>query len=166
MQIEDRVEAFCTAPGDHLVQQLESFRVVTLKQTVMQWNANSVEPGPMQEGNVLARDVVLAILLPECGRGFRSKEFQHQRADFARRLRAALEQPHVTFRHQPIPQIGGSHEERFTAGIDDLFVVGMRELRAAYGRKCQKKQQKSWLEHNFLCPKAYTIESFCWRQSK
>src|SRR6202035_3879035 len=134
-------------------------RVVALKKAVMQRNSNGVEAGPMQERNVLPRDVVLAVLLPECGRPFRPKQLQHQRADLTRRLRAALEQPHVTLWHQPIPQICCAKKERFTRGIYDLFVVGVCELRARLGNQCQKKKwqlQKSELEHDALRWKAYT----------
>src|SRR5260370_1152342 len=58
----------------------ETFRVVALEKAVMQRNSNGVEAGAMQECDVLARDVVVAVLLPECGRPFRSKQLQHQRA--------------------------------------------------------------------------------------
>ncbi len=58
---------FGAAPVDQPVQQLEAFSVVALKQVVMQRHANGVEAGPVQERDVLMRDVVLAILLPECG---------------------------------------------------------------------------------------------------
>src|SRR5467141_3725559 len=108
----------------------------------MQRNSNRVEPGPMQERDVLTRDVVLAVLLPECGRPFGSKQLQHQRADLTRRLRATLEQPHVTFWHQPIAQICCAKKERFTSGIDDLFVVGVCELRARLGSQYQKKKRQ------------------------
>src|SRR5882762_6161468 len=119
----------------------------------MQRNSNGVEPGPMQERDILTRDVVLAILLPECGRPFRSKELQQQRANLTRSLRATLEKPHVTLWHQPIAQICCAKKERFTGGIDDLFVVSVCELRASLGSQCQKKKwqlQKSELEHDSL----------------
>ena len=74
MHIEDHVQTFGAAPDNQLVEQLETFRVVALKETVMQRNANGVESGPMQERDVFARDVVLAVLLPECGRPFRSEQ--------------------------------------------------------------------------------------------
>src|SRR5437763_15655796 len=86
MQVKNHIRVFRTAPDDQPVQQLETFRVVALKQAVMQRNSNGVEAGPMQERDVLTRDVVLAVLLPECGRPFRPQEFQHQRADLTRRL--------------------------------------------------------------------------------
>src|ERR1700726_4805133 len=105
MQIKDHIQTFSTAPEDQPVQQLETFRVVALKKAVMQRNSNGVEAGPMQERDVLTRDVVLAVLLPECGRLFRSKQLQHQRANLTRRLRSTVEQPHVTFWHQPVTQI-------------------------------------------------------------
>src|ERR1700676_1577721 len=108
----------------------------------MQRNSNGVEPGPMQERDVLTRDVVLAVFLPERGRPFRSKELQHQRADLTRRLRTTLEQPHVTLWHQPIAQICCAKKDRFTSGIDDLFVVGMCELRASLGNQRQKKKRQ------------------------
>jgi hypothetical protein len=66
-------------------------------------------------------------------------------------LRAALEQPHVTFRYQPIAQIGCAKKQRLTGGIDDLFVVGVSELRAPLGNQCQENQrqlQQSELEHD------------------
>src|SRR2546429_1209723 len=84
MQVKNHIHVFRTAPDDQPVQQLETFRVVALKQAVMQRNSNGVEAGPMQERDVLTRDVVLAVLLPECGRPFRPQEFQHQRADLTR----------------------------------------------------------------------------------
>jgi hypothetical protein len=74
-------------------------------------------------------------------------------------LRAALKQPHVTLWHQPIAQICCAKKERFTSGIDDLLVVGVRELRASLGSPHQKKKrqpQKSELEHDSLRRKAYT----------
>src|SRR5213596_1711469 len=99
MQIKDHIQTLGAAPDDEPVQQFETFRAVVLKQAVMQRNSNGVEPGPMQERDVFPRDVVLAVLLPECGRPFRSKQLQHQPADLARRLRATLEQPHITLWH-------------------------------------------------------------------
>src|SRR5437660_7523372 len=99
MQIKDHIQTFGTAPEDQPVQQLETFRLVALKKAVMQRDSNGVEPGPMQERDVLPRDVVLAVLLPECGRPFTSKQLQHQPADLSRRLRATLEQPHITLWH-------------------------------------------------------------------
>src|SRR5229473_1830566 len=159
MQIKDHIHIFGAAPGDQPVQQLETFRVVALKKAVMQRNSNGVEAGPMQERDVIPRDVVLAVLLPECGRPFRSKQLQHQRADLTRRLRSTFEQPHVSLWHQPITQIGCAKKERFTSGIDDLFVVGVCELRAPLGNQCQEKKrqlQKSELEHDPLQRKAYT----------
>src|ERR1700732_2196516 len=122
-----------------MVQQLETFRVVALKQAVMQRNSNGVEPGPMQKRDVLARDVVLAVLLPECGRPFGPEEFKYQRANLTRRLRTTLEQPHVTFWHQPIAQIHCAKKKRFTRGIDDLFMVSVCELRVCLGNQHQKK---------------------------
>ena len=108
----------------------------------MQRNSNGVEPGPTEERDVLTRYVVLAVLLPEHGRPLRSKELQHQRADFARRLRTTLEQPHVTLWHQPIAQTCCAKKERFASGIDDLFVVGVCELCASLGNQCQKKKRQ------------------------
>src|SRR5258708_28985587 len=108
----------------------------------MQRNANGVESGAMQEREVVARYVVLAILLPECGRPFRSEEFQHQRADFRGRLRTALEEPHVTLWHQPVAEICCANKEGFAGGIDDLFVFGVSELRARMGSEHQKNKQK------------------------
>src|ERR1700730_15184748 len=159
MQIKDHVQVFGTAPGDHPLKELETFRVIAIKQAVMQRNSNGVEPGPMQERDVLMRDVVLAVLLPECGRTIRSKQLQHQRANLTRRLRPALKQPHVTFRHQPIAQICCAKKERFAGGIDDLFVIGVCELGARLRSQRQKKKrqpQKSELEHGSLLRKAYT----------
>src|ERR1700675_715228 len=167
MQIEDHIQAFGTAPEDQPVQQHEALRVVALKQAVMQRNSNGVEAGPMQERDVLPRDVVLVVLLPECVRPFRPKQLQHQRADLTRRLRATFEQPHVTFWHQPVTQICCAKKKRFTRGINDLFVVGVCELRAPLGNECQKKKRQlktTELEHDFLPRKAYTKTSF-WRQS-
>src|SRR6202795_206655 len=117
----------------------------------MQRNSNGVERGPMQEGDVLTRNIVLAILLPECGRPFRPKELRHQRVDLTRRLRAILEQPHVTLWHKPISQICGAKKERFTSGINDLLVVGVCELRARLRSQRQKKKRQLWdseLEHD------------------
>src|ERR1700681_730481 len=99
MQIKDHIQAFGTAPEDQPVQQLETLRVVALEKAVMQRNSNGVEAGAMQECDVLARDIVVAVLLPECGRPFRSKQLQHQRADLTRRLRSTFEQPHVSLWH-------------------------------------------------------------------
>src|SRR5215471_6622193 len=129
------------APSDQPVQQLETFRVIALEQAVMQRNSNGVEAGPVQECNVLTRNVVLAVLLPECGRAFRSQEFQHQGADLTRRLRTTLEQPHVTLWHQPISQIGCPEKKWFIGGVDDLFVVGVSELRASGGNQSQKNER-------------------------
>src|SRR6267154_5322445 len=81
----------------------------------MQRNSNGVEPGPMQQRDVLPRDVVLAVLLPKCCRPFRPKQLQHQRADLTGGLRSPLEQPHVTFGHQPIAQICCADKKRLTA---------------------------------------------------
>src|SRR5580765_8230482 len=66
MQIKDHIYAFGAAPVDQTVQQLETFRFVALKKAVMQRNSNGVEPDSMQERNVVMRNVVLAVLLPEC----------------------------------------------------------------------------------------------------
>src|SRR5260370_2908087 len=94
----------------------------------MQRNSNGVEPGPMQERDVLTGDVVLAVLLPECGRPFRSEELQHQRVDLTRRLRTALEQPHATLWHHPVAQIYCAKKQRFTRRIDHLFVTNAPDL--------------------------------------
>src|ERR1700681_3017725 len=99
MQIKDHIQAFGTAPEDQPVQQLETFRVVALEEAVMQRNSNGVETGAMQECDVLARDIVVTVLLPECVRPFRPKQLQHQRADLTRRLRSTFEQPHVSLWH-------------------------------------------------------------------
>src|SRR5260370_18971161 len=125
----------------------------------MQRDSNGVEPGAMQKRDILPRDVVIAVLLPECRRPFRSKQLQHQRADLTRRLKAVLEQPHITLWHHPIAQVCSAKKERFAGGIDNLFVVRVRELRFPLRSPCQKKQRqqkKSELEHDFLPPKAYT----------
>src|SRR5882724_1390046 len=108
----------------------------------MQGNSNGVEPGAMQERDILARDVVFAVLLPECGRPFRSKELQHQRADLTGRLRTTLEKPHVTLWHQPIAQICRTDKERSTSSIDDMFVVGVCELCASLGNQGQKEKRQ------------------------
>src|SRR5258708_13190048 len=96
----------------------------------------------MQEREVVARYVVLAILLPECGRPFRSEEFQHQRADFRGRLRTALEEPHVTLWHHPVTEICCANKEGFSSGINYLFVFGVNELRARMGSEHQKNKQE------------------------
>src|SRR5260370_41470075 len=88
----------------------------------MQRNSNGVEPGAMQEREIFPRDVAIAILLPECRRPFRSKQLQNQSADLARRLRAGLEQPHITFWHHPIDQVCSAKKERFAGRIDNLLV--------------------------------------------
>src|SRR5262249_24434497 len=119
------------APNDQPVQQLETFRVIAIEQAVMQRNSNGVEAGPVQKRNVVTRDVVLAVLPPECSRSFRPKEFQHQGANLTRRLRTILEQPHVTLWHKPVAQICCPEKKRFIGGVDDLFVVGVSELRAS-----------------------------------
>src|SRR5262249_6864992 len=128
------------APNDQPVQQLETFGVIALKQAVMQRNSNGVEAGPVQERNVVTRNIVLAVLPPECGRSFRPKEFQHQGADLTRRLRTILEQPHVTLWHKPISQIGCPNKKRFTGGVNDLFVVGVSELRASGNQRQQNER--------------------------
>ena len=79
------------APEDQLVQQFEAVRVVALKQAVMKRDSNGVEAGAVQERDVITRDVALTVFLPECGRPFRSKQLQHQRADLTGRLRATVE---------------------------------------------------------------------------
>src|SRR5947199_174684 len=107
----------------------------------MQRNSNRVEARAMQQRDVLLRDIVLAVFLPECRRPFWSKQLHHQPADLAKGLRAALEQPHVTLGHHPIAQIGGAKKEWFAGGIDNLFVLGVRELRAALGSASQKKNR-------------------------
>src|SRR5579864_8359972 len=98
MQIKDYVQTFSTAPADQPVQQLETIGIVAFKKTVVHRNPNGIEPGPMQKRDVLMRNVVLAVLLPECSRPFRSKQLQHQRVDFTGRLWTTFEQPHVAFR--------------------------------------------------------------------
>src|SRR5258707_1560602 len=107
----------------------------------MQGNANGVESGAMQEREVVARYVVLAILLPERGRPFRSEKFQHQRADFRGRLRAALEEPHVTLWRHPVTEICCPNQEGFSSGINDLFVFGGGELPARMGSEHQQSKQ-------------------------
>src|SRR5260370_429545 len=54
----------------------------------------------------------------------------------------ALEQPHVTLWHQPVAQIYCAKKERFTRGIDDLFVISVCELRARRGNRCEKKKRQ------------------------
>jgi len=102
----------------------------------------ALNPAPTQERDGSSRvNVVLAVLLPEHGRPLRSKEFQHQRADFARRLRTTLEQPHVTLWHQPnCPDLLREEGAVLPVAIDDLFVVGVCELCASLGNQCQKKK--------------------------
>src|SRR5258706_14399704 len=112
MQIKDHIEIFRAAPGDQPVQQLETFRVVALKEAVMQRNSNGVEPGPRQERGVLARDVGLTVLLPECGRPCGSEEVKYQRADLTRGLRITFEHPYVGLGYQPISQICCANDER------------------------------------------------------
>src|SRR5580704_9567836 len=133
MQIKDQIQMFGSAPSDQLVEQLEAIGVVTFKQAVMERNSNRVEARPMQERDVLPSDVVLAVLPPEFRRPFWSKQLEHQRSNLSGRLRATFEQPHVTFRHQPVTQICCTQQEWFTRGIDDLFMVGVGELRAPLG---------------------------------
>src|ERR1051326_1415540 len=108
----------------------------------MHGNSNGVEPGPMQKCDVLLRNVILAVLLPECSRPFGSKQLQHQRIDLTRRLWTAFEQPHVAFRHHPIAQIGCAKKEWPTLGINDLFMVGVCELRASEGNERQQKKRQ------------------------
>src|SRR5260370_9747163 len=107
----------------------------------MQRNENGVECGAMEEGEVVARYVVPAILLPERGRRFRSEKFQPQRADFRGRLRTALEEPHVTLWHHPVTEICCANKEGFSSSINDLFVFGVSELRARMGSEHQKNKQ-------------------------
>src|SRR5258708_9789847 len=152
MQIKDQIQTLGTAPEDQAVEKLEALRVVALKKAVMQRNSNGVEAGAMQERDVVPRYIVVAVLLPECSGRFRSKEFQHQGANLTGRLRATFEQPHVAFRHEPVTQIRGAKEERFTGGVDDLFVVGVCELRGPLGNQSQEKKgqlQESELGHDF-----------------
>src|ERR1700675_1363992 len=94
VEIKNHVQIFGAAPDDQLIQQLEAFRVVALKQAVMQRDSNGVETGAMQERDVVTRYVVLVVLLPKSGRPLRSEELQHQRADFTGRLRTTFEKPH------------------------------------------------------------------------
>src|SRR5260221_12709703 len=118
----------------------------------MQRNSNGVDAGAMQERDVVPRYIVVAVLLPECGGRFRSKEFQHQGANLTGRLRSTFEQPHVTFRHEPVTQIRGANKERLASGVDDLFVVGVCELRGPLGNQSQEKKgqlQESELGHDF-----------------
>src|SRR6266478_3420817 len=77
MQIKDQIQTFGAAPGDQAIQQLKTFGVIGLEEVVMQRNANGIKSCAMQERDVLMRDVVVAVLLPECGGGFRPKKLQH-----------------------------------------------------------------------------------------
>src|SRR3982074_3986774 len=107
----------------------------------MQRNSNRVEPRPMQERDVLTCDIVLAVLLPECCRALGPKELEHQGLNLSRRLRPPFKQPHVAFRHQPISQIYCANKEWLASSIDDLFVVGVCELRVPLRSESQKKQR-------------------------
>src|ERR1700756_953544 len=108
----------------------------------MQGNPNGIESGAIEEREVLARYVVLAILLPERGRPLRPEELQNQRPDFTRRLRTAFKQPHVTLWHQPVAEICCANQQGSAGGINDLFVVSVRELRFRLGSQQQKNRQQ------------------------
>src|SRR5215469_745555 len=66
MQIKDYVDLFGAAPGHQSVEQLETLRVIALKQAVMQRNPNRIESSSMQQSNILMRNIVLSVLSPEC----------------------------------------------------------------------------------------------------
>jgi len=53
-----------------------------------------------------------------------------------------LEQPHVTSGTIQLAQIRSRRSQRFTGGIDDLFVVRVRELCAPLGSPHQKKKRQ------------------------
>jgi len=133
------------SPGDQLIKQLWKPSALSLSnRAVMQRNANGrLNPETMQLARgVVARYVVLSILLPERGRPFRSKEFQHQRADFRGRLRAAPRRAtYNPLAPSSLPRFVGANKEGFAGGINDLFVFGVSELRAAsHGKRTPEEQ--------------------------
>src|SRR5215472_7112409 len=65
VQIKNQINMFGAAPVDQLVQQLETIRVIALKQVVMQGHPNRIESGSMQQGDVLMRNVVPSVFPPE-----------------------------------------------------------------------------------------------------
>jgi len=82
-------------------------------------------------------------LLPKCRRPFRPKQLHHQRPNLPRRLRPALEQPHISLRHHPIPQIRRPHKQRLASAIDNLFVLRVRKLCTPLRGPHQQKRRQS-----------------------
>ena len=99
----------------------------------MQRDAHGVEPGRLDEANVLLADVDVAKLAPESRRLLRTNQGLDHVPDLARRARP-LEIEHVAFGHQPIAEVDTLDGKAGAVTVDQMGPVGMDEI-AGRGRR-------------------------------
>jgi hypothetical protein len=107
-------------------------------------NANGVEPGALDELDIVAGDVVAAVALPEAHGFFRAEQRLGKGFNLPWRLRAAVKLQHVTFGNEPVTEVGSTQQQRLASTINQLFALGMNEsgLRSGEYRTAQKNGQQ------------------------
>src|SRR5450755_1194028 len=88
-------------------------------------NADGVEPRAVDQFNILLRNVLVAVFMPEFLRLFWSDEFIEIRLDLASGLWPVFETKHVAFIHQPIAEVDSAQQQWLARGIDKLFAIAM-----------------------------------------
>ena len=95
----------------------------------MQRDADDVEALRVDGADVVLGDVVLAVLAPELGSAGWTDELDNEFFDLRRRLRAALEAPHVALGNHPVAEVRAAQQQWFAAAVDDFLAAGVNELR-------------------------------------
>jgi hypothetical protein len=81
----------------------------------------------LDELNVVASDVPVAVVMPELGCGLGAEQFVGQGLDLAGRLWTLLEVEHVAFLDKPVTQVGSTEHENLALAVDKLGALGMHK---------------------------------------
>src|ERR1700733_4267643 len=93
----------------------------------MKRNPDSIEAGLGDKVDVFARDVSVAILMPELCRTRWANQFVDHSLDLARRLRPSFEAKHIALGHQPIAQVCPAQDQLMPRRIGQKLAIRMHK---------------------------------------
>ena len=155
VHVEDEVQVRFAAPlyqavhaGKAVLVGSQPHIVLVRKQFVMERQADGVGTLLLDEADVLARHIIVLECFPEVGGKVRSHQLAEHLVDETARVGLA-EPKHVSFRIQPVAQVGTHDEEFGTVGLYQVLTLNGYECIRSYffcrlfltaSRKAQRQQ--------------------------
>ncbi len=119
MHIEDYKKTFLPTPTDDPIQKLVALAlqlhrlIFGNEQSIVERNANGVEPGLLYEPDIFCADVIFAISPPERSRLIFTNQLIDEFINQSWRV-GSLELEHVTLGHQPVAEVDTFEKKRFS----------------------------------------------------